>query len=102
MALRSESEFEFVHRRELSRFVVRDGEHPIGRLDYVMRGGNAHLVHTEVDPARRGQQIASLLTEFALRELQSEGTGIVAECPFVVAYLKRHPLESGDGRRNNN
>ncbi len=76
--------------------MVVDAEKTVGRLDYVLHGEKAHLVHTEVDPALRGQQIASLLTEFAIRELMAKGLRIVAECPFVVAYLKRHPIIYGD------
>ena len=88
-------DLEFSHLRDRSRFVVRSGETTIGRVDYVMKLGNAHVVHTEVDPAWRGQQIASLMTEFAIRELTAAGTRIIAECPFVIAYLKRHPMDSG-------
>jgi|GEM_PF-5629100 len=95
MASQRNPELEFSHLQDRSRFVVRSGETTIGRLDYVMKLGNAHLVHTEVDPAWRGQQIASLMTEFAIRELTAAGTGIIAECPFVIAYLKRHPMDSG-------
>lgn len=96
MLSRSERGLEFLHRRELSRFVVVYAEKWVGRMDYVLYGENAHLVHTEVDPAWRGRQIASVLTEFAITELMAEGLRIVAECPFAVAYLKRHPIIYGD------
>jgi predicted GNAT family acetyltransferase len=51
------------------------------------------LVHTEVNAAFRGRQIAVQLTRFGIKELRDMGFEIVAVCPFVISYMKRYPEE---------
>lgn len=65
----------------------------IGFLDYVIHDQAAHLIHTEVDSAYRGRQIAVHLTRYGINELRQLGFEIVAVCPFVINYLKRYPVE---------
>ena len=47
--------------------------------------------HTFVPVALRGGGIASQLTEHALRYAREHGFKVIASCPFVAAYLERHP-----------
>ncbi len=47
--------------------------------------------HTFVPPAARGGGIASQLTEHALRYARTGGFRVVPSCPFVAAYIGRHP-----------
>jgi len=49
------------------------------------------LIHTEVPPALRGQHLGEALVKAALEAARSEGLRIVAVCPFVKAYLRKHP-----------
>jgi uncharacterized protein len=49
------------------------------------------LIHTEVPTALRGRHIGEALVEAALRAARSEGLRIIAVCPFVTAYMRRHP-----------
>src|SRR5919201_4995825 len=49
------------------------------------------LVHTEVPAALRGHHLGDALVRFALESARSKGLQIVAVCPFVKAYLRRHP-----------
>ena len=49
------------------------------------------LIHTEVPDAIRGRHLGEALVEAALRAGRSEGLRIVALCPFVRAYLRKHP-----------
>lgn len=49
------------------------------------------LNHTFVPPALRGGGIASQLTAHALRFARAEGRRVVPSCPFVAAYVQRHP-----------
>ena len=53
------------------------------------------LVHTEVPPALRGRHVGEALVRFALESARSKGLQIVAVCPFVKAYLRRHPPSQG-------
>ena len=48
------------------------------------------LIHTEVPAALRGHHVGEALVEAALREGRSAGLRIVAVCPFVRTYLRKH------------
>jgi predicted GNAT family acetyltransferase len=47
--------------------------------------------HTFVPTAARGGGIASQLTAHALRYARDGGYKVVPSCPFVAAYIERHP-----------
>jgi uncharacterized protein len=49
------------------------------------------LIHTEVPPALRGHHLGEALVKAALEAARSTGVRVVAVCPFVRAYLRRHP-----------
>ena|ERR1700754_2774515 len=67
-----------------------DGE-PAGTLLYSSRPGLIALNHTEVDDRFEGQGLAGRLVSFALDDARSHGLAVLPFCPFVNAYLKRHP-----------
>jgi uncharacterized protein len=60
-------------------------------LVYERRPESLVLVHTEVPPSLRGRDIASTLAKAALDTAEVEGLRVVALCPFVKAYLRKHP-----------
>jgi len=49
------------------------------------------FTHTEVDPAFEGQGIGSQLAAGALAQVREAGAKIVPLCPFIKAYVQRHP-----------
>jgi uncharacterized protein len=51
------------------------------------------LIHTEVPEALRGRHLGDTLVQAALDAGRTEGRRIVAVCPFVTAYLRKHPPE---------
>jgi predicted GNAT family acetyltransferase len=53
--------------------------------------GAVVLIHTEVDPAYEGEGVGSALAKATLDRLRAEGSTVVARCPFVAGYIKRHP-----------
>jgi predicted GNAT family acetyltransferase len=78
---------EHLHRYE----GLVDGE-VAGFISYRTRpDGVRILVHTEVDPAFEGKGVGSLLVRGALDAERVRGGKIVPSCPFVGAYVKRHP-----------
>jgi predicted GNAT family acetyltransferase len=73
------------------RYVVKvDGEEA-GSAHYVVRDGAVVFTHTVVDPDREGQGIGSRLAKGALEDVVTRGQRFVARCPFVAAYVERHP-----------
>ncbi|RYG32044.1 N-acetyltransferase [bacterium] len=75
------------------RYELRKGDELIGVSDFVVKDGVAILPHVEIDPSYEGQGLGSRLVREQLAALKERGLGIDAHCPFVVAYLKRHPDE---------
>jgi uncharacterized protein len=51
--------------------------------------------HTEVDERFGGQGLASILVGEALQATRADGKRVVAVCPMVAAFVKKHP-EFGD------
>jgi predicted GNAT family acetyltransferase len=47
--------------------------------------------HTAVATELRGRGVGELLVRRALDDVRSRGERIVATCPFVRAFLDRHP-----------
>jgi predicted GNAT family acetyltransferase len=56
------------------------------------------LVHTEVPPALRGRHLGDTLVKAAFDHARAERLRVVAVCPFVRAYLRKHPELAGGGR----
>jgi predicted GNAT family acetyltransferase len=49
------------------------------------------LVHTEVEPRAEGTGLGSQLVTEALDDIRARGLRVVPLCPFVAAYIRRHP-----------
>ena len=72
------------------------------RFELALDGGTAfllyertddalRLIHTEVPAQLRGHHVGETLVEAALQSARSSGLRIVAVCPFVMAYMRKHP-----------
>lgn len=80
-----------VDNREASRYELTvDGETAF--LLYERTPASITFVHTEVPVALRGRHLGDALARVALDRARTEGLRIVVVCPFVRAYLRRHPL----------
>lgn len=64
-------------------------------MNYRIDGNVISLDHTETPVEARGRGLASQLIKGVLDEVRSRGLKIVPRCPFVRAYVERHP-EYGD------
>ena len=49
------------------------------------------FVHTEVPPELGGKGVGSALVKGALDQVRAEGLEVVAQCPFVKAWIGKHP-----------
>ena len=73
------------HRYEL----LVDGH--IAATYYKLADGVITFIHTEVPPELGGKGIGSKLIKGALEQVRAEGLKVIAECPFVKAYIEKHP-----------
>jgi predicted GNAT family acetyltransferase len=73
------------------RYEVWSGDALAGLIRYTRDGDVLTLVHTEVEPAFEGEGIGSALVAGALDDIRANGKTIRVVCPFVAAYLQRHP-----------
>ncbi|PZR51708.1 N-acetyltransferase [Xylanimonas oleitrophica] len=62
-----------------------------GGAYYRRRGDVVIFTHTEVDPAYEGQGIGTRLVAGALALVREAGGTVVPLCPFVRAWMDRHP-----------
>ena len=73
-----------------SRFELEvDGQ--IAFLRYNRTPTTLSLVHTEVPEALRGRRLGDVLAKAGIDAARAEGLQLVVICPFVRAYLRRHP-----------
>jgi predicted GNAT family acetyltransferase len=70
--------------------IVVDGA-VAGFIQYNIRGGRMILVHTEVREEYGGRGLATQLVRGALDDVRRRNLRIVPICPFVEAYIERHP-----------
>jgi predicted GNAT family acetyltransferase len=54
--------------------------------------GRLHFPHTVVDPAFRGQGLATRLVADAMTDVAARGETVVPHCPVVSAYLRDHEV----------
>jgi len=78
----------------LNRFEL-DAEGRTAVAYYKLAPGVITFTHTEVPPALAGRGIGSRLVRGALEFARAQGLKVVAKCPFVSAYIAKHP-EFGD------
>jgi predicted GNAT family acetyltransferase len=66
-------------------------EGEIAFLEYRMHDGTLVLMHTEVPEKLGGRGVGTALAEFAFQYARERHLPVKVYCPFVQAYLKRHP-----------
>ena len=76
------------------RYEARVGSDVVGFMTYRQSDGRMKLIHTEVDPSVEGEGVGSELVAWALEDIRRRGLALVPFCPFVLAYLRRHPEHS--------
>jgi predicted GNAT family acetyltransferase len=60
-------------------------------ITYQRRADRIIFIHTEVPEALEGHGIAGAMARFALDEARAQGLVVIPRCPFVAAYIRRHP-----------
>jgi predicted GNAT family acetyltransferase len=62
----------------------------VGKTVFAERDGQRVFYHTEVDDAFGGRGLGTLVIAEALAATRADGLRIVAVCPMVAAYVKKH------------
>jgi predicted GNAT family acetyltransferase len=58
---------------------------------YQIAPGMITLTHTEVPPALGGRGVGSALVRGVLEAARERGLKVMPKCPFVSAFMGRHP-----------
>ena len=78
------------HNPAAGQFEIRT-ESGTALLRYAHAGADLDLLHTEVPDSLERQGYGSALAEAALGFAKAEGLKVIPSCPFVAAYLEKHP-----------
>jgi predicted GNAT family acetyltransferase len=73
------------------RYELRADGALVGELRYGRRPESVILLHTEIEPGRRGRGLGTELVRRALDDVARRGERVVPRCPFVAAFIDRHP-----------
>ncbi len=78
------------------RYELWLGDRLAGHIRYTRDDDGAlTLVHTEIDPDLEGDGLGTTLVRGTLDDLRARGLRMRPLCPFVAAFVRRHP-EYGD------
>jgi predicted GNAT family acetyltransferase len=76
--------------QESDRFNISVDGQKVGFVEFADRDGQRVFTHTEVLDEFGGRGLATILVDEALAESRDAGLRIVAVCPLVVAFVKKH------------
>ncbi|MFY1693534.1 GNAT family N-acetyltransferase [Plantactinospora sp. WMMB782] len=73
------------------RFEILVDDALAGFIGYQVVSGTMVLAHTEVDKQFEGKGVGSALARGTLDQLRDRGEQVRVTCPFLLAFLDRHP-----------
>lgn len=76
--------------REDAKFTIAVEGKTVGLMAFVELGKQRVFYHTQVDEAYGGRGLATVLIGEGLAATRADGLRIVAVCPTVAAYVKKH------------
>ena len=76
--------------QEPDRFSIAVDGQQVGFTEYADRDGQRIFPHTEVRYEFEGRGLATILVGEALQATRDAGLRIVAVCPLVAAFVKKH------------
>lgn len=81
---------ELKNNKAANRFEMLFEKH-LSVIEYEIKGDVIALLHTEVDPALEGRGAGTAIVEKTLKHIEDSGLQLLPLCPFVSAYINRHP-----------
>ena len=76
---------------ERERYEIHVDGSLAGFAEYRGRKETRTFTHTEIDERFEGQGVGSRLVHDALEDARAKGLKVIPMCPFVKAYMARHP-----------
>ena len=76
--------------KAMQRFELNVEGH-IAAAYYEISGNVITFTHTEVPKELGGKGVGSILVKGALEQVRARGLRVIAQCPFVHAYIGKHP-----------
>lgn len=83
-------EIPVVDNPDASQFEARVDGH-LAFVSYARRGDLIIFTHTEVPKELQGRGLGNVLAHAVLERARQERWKVVARCPFIAAYIARHP-----------
>lgn len=84
-------ERKFLNNKELKRYELHVGD-KLALAEYIINNeGVVYMTHTETPVELEGQGVASELIKKSLIDIKEQGRKVFPLCPFVIAYIKKHP-----------
>lgn len=83
-------ELTIIENAEEKRFTTTV-EGQVAFIEYIRAQGIVYLTHTEVPKALEGRGVGKALVLGVLALIKEEGATLAPLCPFVAAFLTRHP-----------
>ncbi|MBA3822815.1 MAG: N-acetyltransferase [Ktedonobacterales bacterium] len=75
-----------------SRYQIQVGAYVAFAAYHLNSGGDTiTFTHTEVPKELEGGGVGGKLARFALDDSRARGRTVIPECPFIAAYIRRHP-----------
>ena len=72
------------------RFEIAVDGTVVGFAEYRRRPGVISLIRVEIDPARKGEGLGTVLVRAALDAARAKGLAVQPYCPFVQSYIAGH------------
>ncbi|MDI9580951.1 MAG: GNAT family N-acetyltransferase [Thermobispora sp.] len=82
---------EVVRNEQARRYEIFVEGERAGLLTYRLSPGCIEFPHTKVDERFEGRGLGSRLVRAALDDARAAGLKVAPTCPFVAAYIRRHP-----------
>ncbi|SCE69759.1 hypothetical protein GA0070607_0496 [Micromonospora coriariae] len=73
------------------RFEILVDDALAGFTAYLVRGGVLVFTHTEVDTRFQNMGVGGALIRGTLDQVRARGARVVPQCPFMSAYIDKHP-----------
>lgn len=84
-------ERKFLNNKDRKRYELHIGDR-LAFAEYIVNNeGVVYMTHTETPVALEGKGAASELIEKSLQDIKNQDRKVYPLCPFVVAYIKKHP-----------